>query len=440
MKKSLGYTLAEVLISIAVVGLIAAVLMPLINKYRPDTTKILYLKTYDSLITTINTLANSPKFYPVDEENKNSPFLNTSKVKLGDKEFGGDKEKLCELIGAFFSDDISCKTDNKPRDYVSNKDYKEDKFSPNFRAKNGVEFFLTTNETLNDSGNVTDTTTDIYFDVNGVGKGKDCMYNKESCPKPDRFKLSVADTGRLSIKDPVGKFYFDNRINWKLKDIEIAEEVDNSPRACSSAGVKGDCRCGDKIYGKPLNCYYYKTINDPWNNKYLNVDASLSGNICTQTFTLKNDLPTKEVINFTYKPDIKLEFIDYSQGTESARTNSHEYFFSVTLNIDPEDDNWTKNFDGSWTYKAIPAYEFKGGTMPYTDVFQDTNNTCYNGPIHHKSGLYSTSMSSGPNNFVHSKYEYLSTDINKSPVYEEGSCLFKNTNSFKLYCPKDSKN
>lgn len=218
MKKKTGYTLAEVLISLAVVGLIAAVLMPLVNKYKPDTTKVKYLKTYDSLVTVINTLSRSSNFYQVDEDGQgDAPFLNLNSVPVGDDTFGGDKEKLCELIGAFFSDDVSCKDDGSPRNYISVDDYAERNFVPNFRAKNGVEFFLTTNE-FREGANLTGIQTDIYFDING-SRGKNCMYNENTCPKPDRFLLKVVETGQVNIEDPVGRFYHDTRMNWKLRDI-----------------------------------------------------------------------------------------------------------------------------------------------------------------------------------------------------------------------------
>ena len=46
MKKA--YTLAEVLICVGIVGVLAAILLPLANKYRPDSTKALYVKTFVS--------------------------------------------------------------------------------------------------------------------------------------------------------------------------------------------------------------------------------------------------------------------------------------------------------------------------------------------------------------------------------------------------------
>ena len=43
--KRFGYTLAEVLIAIAIVGIVAGLLLPLANKFKPDTDKMMFLKT-----------------------------------------------------------------------------------------------------------------------------------------------------------------------------------------------------------------------------------------------------------------------------------------------------------------------------------------------------------------------------------------------------------
>ena len=44
--KKLAYTLAEVLITMTIIGIIAAVTFPMANKFMPDRNKVLYLKTY----------------------------------------------------------------------------------------------------------------------------------------------------------------------------------------------------------------------------------------------------------------------------------------------------------------------------------------------------------------------------------------------------------
>lgn len=48
MKKH-GYTLTEVLISVGIIGVLAAVMLPMMNKFKPDPIKAKWVKTYDSI-------------------------------------------------------------------------------------------------------------------------------------------------------------------------------------------------------------------------------------------------------------------------------------------------------------------------------------------------------------------------------------------------------
>ena len=43
MKKKFGYTLAEVLIALGIVGFISAIMLPMINKVKPDPIKVTYI-------------------------------------------------------------------------------------------------------------------------------------------------------------------------------------------------------------------------------------------------------------------------------------------------------------------------------------------------------------------------------------------------------------
>ncbi len=61
--KQRAYTLAEVLIAVGIIGVLAAVMLPMVNKYKPDTTKILYLNTYDALAESISSAANNDAYY-----------------------------------------------------------------------------------------------------------------------------------------------------------------------------------------------------------------------------------------------------------------------------------------------------------------------------------------------------------------------------------------
>lgn len=63
MKKN-GYTLAEALIALGIVGVVAALMLPLMNKYKPDADKALFVRTYDSIVDATGSLVEDETIYP----------------------------------------------------------------------------------------------------------------------------------------------------------------------------------------------------------------------------------------------------------------------------------------------------------------------------------------------------------------------------------------
>ena len=65
-----GFTLAEALIALGIVGIVAALALPMFNKTKPDSVKVAYLKTYDSIVTT---LIGIPLYAGPNNTSKSSP-------------------------------------------------------------------------------------------------------------------------------------------------------------------------------------------------------------------------------------------------------------------------------------------------------------------------------------------------------------------------------
>lgn len=229
MKKQ-GHTLAEVLISIGVIGVLAALMLPMVNKYKPDEIKVKYIKSHDALMTSIRELASSEAVYPpiniINHEDLINygayPFLNTSDAILfGAKQrLIGGKGKLCRALGVTLNS-ISGNCDVDDSTYVSN--YTEEAFSPTFTLANGIEFMVTTYMTeIKDDTETVEYQTDIYVDVNGK-KGDNCMWNKDTCTRPDRFKFMVGADGTFIVADPLGLYFRKTRGSWKLKELDPAK-------------------------------------------------------------------------------------------------------------------------------------------------------------------------------------------------------------------------
>ena len=62
--KKFGFTLAEVLITMGIVGIVAAIALPSLNKAIPDSNKAKVLKAYNTITNINQKLLNDPRLYP----------------------------------------------------------------------------------------------------------------------------------------------------------------------------------------------------------------------------------------------------------------------------------------------------------------------------------------------------------------------------------------
>ena len=218
-----GFTLAELLITLGVVGVISALLGTALVNMQPDQDKIRYLKRFDSIKTSVNDLARNSRLFPVCQDNlscKDHPLFNTAAGVSGRYTAIGDgDEKFCVGLSMMLNGrnlpNLNCT--NQPIEYKDGADW-----TPSFETQNGTQWLVSTLRTL--SGTSAVYQSDIYFDINGVD-GPNCLYDSESCPVPDRFKVMVAANGTVIAADPVGQYYLTTRKNFKKRDLEIAENA-----------------------------------------------------------------------------------------------------------------------------------------------------------------------------------------------------------------------
>lgn len=231
--KRRAYTLAEVLIALGIVGILAAIMVPLVNKFKPDTAKSLYLKTYDALALSVDQMANNETFYLEDDGNYNYskyPFLNLRGFRFNDgTQVAGGRNKFCRVLSTNLNimEDVQNIISNTPINGViacqdAYKKYENaGDFQKAFTATNGVEFMVSTNGPA--SSNAGDYAapvhyqTDITIDLNGAAEGPNCVYS-EACKNPDRFIFQVSASGELRAADEMGIFYLETRTNLKYKD------------------------------------------------------------------------------------------------------------------------------------------------------------------------------------------------------------------------------
>ena len=74
MKKKLGYTLAEVLIALGIVGFISASMLPVVNRIKPDPVKVMFITTYDAITNATHDLAANTGVYNIIDGNGRYQF------------------------------------------------------------------------------------------------------------------------------------------------------------------------------------------------------------------------------------------------------------------------------------------------------------------------------------------------------------------------------
>ena len=219
MKKA--FTLAEILITLCITGIVASLIIPSMIKLRPDSTKITYLKIYDSLSNSIKSLSSNSALFPICQDNINCkahPLINTSgRVTRTGYVIPQGNTKLCQLL----SDEITTYSQNTIEtacDNMQGYEYSDETFYDNaMHTRRGQDYLITTHLL---KGAEIEYQTDIYFDINGI-KEPNCIYSKE-CKNPDRFKLMVAADGSVIPADAVGQRYIIERKNLQKVPLEIA--------------------------------------------------------------------------------------------------------------------------------------------------------------------------------------------------------------------------
>lgn len=231
--KKLGYTLAEALMAITIIGVLAAILVPTVSKFKPDRNKIIYLKTYDALTEIVTSVASSREYYPQSWDTWNcakAPLYNMNGVRVSGKTYSPGAPKLCEIIAdGFNTEPTGCSNVSNMNDYNS-------KTSPLFTTPLGIDFYMYVNgsptykrdeyryDRIYDEtgryyvyyviGHTQGFAAEITFDVNG-STAPNCVYDSSTCKEPDRFRVVIRADGRVLAADAIGQLYLRTRANLR---------------------------------------------------------------------------------------------------------------------------------------------------------------------------------------------------------------------------------
>ena len=241
MKKQ-GFTLAEALVTLGVIGVVAALILPAVNSMRPDQNKVLYLKAHDALGYALSNIASNSKLFPAHIQQENVsvasyPLLNTeAPIEQRYEDYTG-KTKLCSLLALSMNVD-SGNIDCSESSYNFSESTFDNDFNNNisFVTPNGMQWRVVP-QALTIGADRAEYETDIYVDVNG-NKEPNCIYNSESCTDPDRFMFLVDAKGNLYIGDPMGREYLVHRKMLVKKTTDLDDETFLASLDAIKPGIK----------------------------------------------------------------------------------------------------------------------------------------------------------------------------------------------------------
>ena len=215
-----GFTLQELLITMGIVGIISALVIPGVVNMMPDKNKTMYVKAY-------NTLTNETADILSDE----SLFWDTNFNVDAYEEFGLYSTEQPQIEP--YSSDDNCKGETKFPAILSHR--LNIKGEPSY---NGATTTFTTNDGINWNFETSEVSitggaglgyridVTINLDPSDNNASHNCLYSA-TCTKPNQFKFEIDNDGGVRAADALGIAYLQTPTDThnSSKDREFAESI-----------------------------------------------------------------------------------------------------------------------------------------------------------------------------------------------------------------------
>lgn len=181
-KKKPGISLAEMLLALAILGILAAILMPVLKSAQPDKLEALHKKGNYIVEHVVADIAFDEDLYPPTQTKTGLGSIGA--VTVDGVTYAGE-EKFCELFAS--------RVNKAPGSTTNCSAGKK-----TFTSIEGIDWYLPIS-----SFDGSKPYEEIKFDVNGA-QGPNCRYDEASCPHPDTFIYYIKPTGKLYTNEPTG--------------------------------------------------------------------------------------------------------------------------------------------------------------------------------------------------------------------------------------------
>lgn len=232
--KKFGFTLAEVLITMGLVGIVAAIALPSLNKAIPDSNKAKVLKAYNTITNINQKLLNDPRLYPGvenaagEECNVRQDGLSCTETPVAWRNLVSNRYHNNSLDGVVTSVALSgtrkylnlfAMNLEIPDVPISNTMFADGAQHASFTTEDGILWdilFLVPEESYR-----------ITIDTNARSADDNPVPNHwfdNGHQNPDQFRFKVDQFGRVSANDPMTWAYLQNpnKMNDRAHDLDTA--------------------------------------------------------------------------------------------------------------------------------------------------------------------------------------------------------------------------
>ena len=231
--KKLGFTLTEILITMSIVGIVAAISLPALNRAIPDSNKAKVLKAYNTITNINQKLLNDPRLYPGEADcDVHVNGFRCVGVPIEWRNLVTERYHNNALDGAITNNAfrnmrkyinlfaMNLEISNIP---ISRNLFANSTNAANFFTEDGLQWFFLTEPHLG-------ATISYTITIDTKTTDDDCTYDTCTSPeKADRFRFLVDQFGQVTGDDPLTKAYLanPNKLNSKTEDFAKAKEFAN---------------------------------------------------------------------------------------------------------------------------------------------------------------------------------------------------------------------
>lgn len=189
MRRFKGFTLSEVMVALAVIGVLVAVVTPAIMKTKPNKNKMMVKKTFYSVEQIVSSLINDAKLYPDYTDGCDDGDATTVCY------YGFDDTTATSYEGTSYSGDDKFRGLFKAKLNVSRTDSDNDYI---FYTNDGVKWDLS--DTKGWSQGDANDLKPIKIDVNG-DEAPNCRQHDTGCSANnfDQYVINIHTNGKLGI-------------------------------------------------------------------------------------------------------------------------------------------------------------------------------------------------------------------------------------------------